>query len=897
MQFDSTGTRRSLAVGDTQYDYFSLAAAAAAGLGDAERIARLPYAARILLENLLRQHALGQSDGTDLDSFAAWLRQRANAAEMGFRPTRVMMPESSGLPLLGDLAAMRDAMSALGGDAATINPRVPVDVIVDHSVMVHESGHAGALLRNMRIEFEQNAERFAFLRWAATAFANLRVFPPGSGICHQINLEHLARVVWSGDVDGRRLAWPDSLIALDSHTAMINSLGVFGWGVGGLEGGAAVLGEPVAVLMPRLTGVRLTGRLRPGVTATDLVLSLTEFQRRHEVIGEFIEYCGPGVDTLALPDRATVSNMTPECGATMCLFPIDAETLRYLRGTGRDAHQLALIETYARAQGLWRDATTPIPEFDRLLEFDLASVEPCVAGPGRPDRRVPLRATRAAFTGATADTGAPRAPLPVPGATHTLGDGDVVIAAITSCTNTSNPAVMLAAGLLARNARARGLAPKPWVKTSLSPGSRVVAGYLEAAGLQDELDALGFQVTGFGCMTCIGHSGPLRPEISAAIGARQLNCVAVVSANRNFDARTHPEARANFLASPPLVLAYALAGTVLIDLETEALGHDAAGQPVYLRDIWPDDAEVRALIERHVTPELVRSRYQEIERGSPDWQTLAVPAGPAWHWDPASHFLLRPPFFEGMGRQPDAPADLRGARILCMLGDMVTTDHISPTGDIGRDTPAGRYLRALGVAPRDFVSYSARRLNHHVMTRGTFANVRLRNELVPGVEGSATLHFPGRAPLDIFAAAERYRQEGVPLVVVGGREYGAGSSRDWASKGTFLLGVRAVIAESFERIHRSNLVTMGVLPLEFPAGVTRQTLGLAGDEVIDLDGLASLGKRGTVGCTIRRATGESERVALLARIDSAAELAYWRHGGILRCVLRERLATGGAARV
>ena len=898
MQFDSTSFRRTLAVAGTPYDYWSLAAAQEAGLVSAADLARLPYSLRIVLENLLRQHGRGQDDG-GLTAFAAWLPSRSGDCEIGFRPTRVMMPESSGLPLLGDLAAMRDAVIELGGDEAAarrINPLVPVDVIVDHSVMVHEAGHANALARNMRIEFEQNAERFGFLRWASQAFDNLRVFPPGSGICHQINLEHIARVVWSGEENGRRVAFPDSLIALDSHTAMINALGVFGWGVGGLEGGAAVLGEPVAVLIPKTTGCKLTGRLRPGVTATDLVLTLTELQRKQGVVGQFVEYYGPGVDTLSLQDRATVSNMTPECGATMCMFAIDAETLRYLRGTGRDAHQIALVEAYAKAQGLWRDARTPVPEYDQWMELDLGSVAPCMAGPGRPDKRVPLAATRAALEAAT---GPLKGKVPVAGADFGLADGDVVIAAITSCTNTSNPAVMVGAGILARNARRRGLAPKPWVKTSLSPGSKVVAGYLEQSGLQEDLDALGFHVTGFGCMTCIGHSGPLPPAVVEAIEHNDLACVAVVSANRNFDARTHPNARANFLASPPLVVAAALAGSIAIDLENDPLGHDRAGQPVYLRDVWPDDEEIRAIIEAQLTPQLVRARYADIERGSPAWQGLSAGADTLYPWDRASHFLLRPPFFEGMTREVAPQGDIAGARMLGMFGDMTTTDHISPTGDIGKNTPAGRYLQGLGVAPRDFVSYSARRQNHHVMTRGTFANVRIRNEIVPGTEGSATLHFPGGTAMDIYAAAQRYRAEGVPLVVVAGREYGAGSSRDWASKGTDLLGVKAVIAESFERIHRSNLVTMGVLPLQFPAGVTRQTLGLTGSETFDLAGIATLEKGGTVRCTIRRAAGGATTLDLLARVDSQAELEYYRHGGIIRYVLRRKLdeaeTTGGGS--
>ena len=883
MQFDSNTTRRTLEVNGESYQYFSLAAAQSADLAG---IDRLPYTLKILLENLLRRHAMGESDASDLTAFAGWLKDHGSDCEVGFSPTRVMMPESSGLPLLGDMAAMRDAMVELGGDARDINPLVPVDVIVDHSVMVDQAGHAGALQHNMDLEFRQNSERYGFLRWASVAFANLRVFPPGSGICHQINLEHIARVVWTCEQDGQRYAYPDSLIALDSHTAMINSMGIFGWGVGGLEGGAAVIGEPVSVLIPRTAACRLTGRLRPGVTSTDLVLSITELMRRHDVVGKFIEYCGPGVDSLTLEDRSTISNMTPECGATMCFFPIDGETLRFLRTTGRDAQLIALVEAYARAQGLWRDANTPIPDYELLIELDLATIEPCLAGPGRPDKRQTLRSMAGVFLAANP---VHKAPVSVPGTDYSLNSGDVVIAAITSCTNTSNPAVMIGAALLARNAARRGLKPKPWVKTSLSPGSRVVAGYLERSGLQAAFDAFGFHITGFGCMTCIGHSGPLPQAIVDTIETNDLACVAVLSSNRNFDARTHPNARANFLASPPLVVAYALAGTVLTNLDVDALGHDTDGKPVYLRDVWPDDTEIRAIIDTTLTAELVLSKYENIQRGTPEWQAISAGSSRLYPWDVSSDFLLRPPFFEGMTRHATALVDIRGARVLGMFGDMITTDHISPTSNIGKNTPAGLYLKSLGVEPRDFVSYSARRLNHHVMTRGTFANVRLVNEMTPEVEGSSTRHQPDGAAMDIFAAAEQYRTEGVPLIVIGGLEYGAGSSRDWASKGTDLLGIRAVIAESFERIHRSNLVTMGVLPLQFPAGVTRKTLALDGSEKFDLQGLATLSKRGTVRCTITRANSQTQSLDLLARIDSFAEVAYFQHGGIIKYVLRKKL--------
>jgi len=890
--FNSNKTRRVLQVGGREYQYFSLVAAQDEGL---EGVTALPFSLKILLENLLRRHASGSSDAADLNAFRHWLNERNTDCEVSFCPTRVMMPESSGIPLLGDMAAMRDAMVQLGGDASDINPVVPVDVIVDHSVTVEQAGTAEAQVRNMALEFEQNSERFGFLRWASEAFSRLRVFPPGSGICHQINLEHLARVVWSDDIDGVPTAWPDSLIALDSHTAMINSMGIFGWGVGGLEGGAAVLGEPVSLVIPGTVGCKLTGSLRPGVTATDLVLTLTELMRRHDVVGKFVEYFGPGVDALTLQDRSTVSNMTPECGATMCFFPVDAETLRFLAVTGRDAAQISLVEAYARAQGLWRDAHTPVPRYDQCIEFDLGTVEPCIAGPGRPDKRVPLHASASAF-----DSGFPagRGPVPVDGCDFELQRGAVVLAAITSCTNTSNPAVMVGAGLVARNAQRRGLKPKPWVKTSLSPGSRVVADYLEKSGLQSALDALGFNITGFGCMTCIGNSGPLAPAIVNAIETHDLACAAVLSGNRNFEGRVHQNIRANFLASPGLVIAYALAGSVRTNLESDPLGHDEHGAPVYLRDLWPDDHEIRAIIEQTLTPEVVRGRYHDIHLGSPAWQGLRATGSTLYNWDADSHFLVRPPHFEGMASEAAPLEDIRAARILGMFGDMLTTDHISPTGTIGKATPAGQYLQQIGIAPRDFVSYASRRLNYRVMTRGTFANVRLRNEMTPGIEGSSTRHFPSGEQMSIFAAAERYRTEGVALVVIGGLEYGAGSSRDWASKGTDLLGVRVVIAESFERIHRSNLVTMGVLPLEFPAGVTRKTLALDGSEVLDFTGLTGQLKRcAPIRCSIRRSNGETLMIDLVARLDSLAEVEYYRNGGIIKHVLRKKLAEQAASSV
>jgi aconitate hydratase len=898
---DALALARVLHVDGVEYHYFSLAEAASIGLAGVDR---LPFSTRVFVENLVRQRALGQSGPEDLRNLAAWLAAgEAGGAghpdcEIGFRPARMMMPDSSGITLLGDMAAMRDAMVDLGGDPRRINPQIQLDFIVDHSVMVEAQGRPDALAFNMAREFEQNRERYEFLRWGSRAFGNLRVFPPGSGILHQINLEYLASVVFTAEVDGRTLAYPDSLIAMDSHTAMTNALGVVGWGVGGLEGGTVALGEPISILIPEVVGCRLVGRLPAGATATDLALTVTQAMRRHGVIAKVVEFFGSGVDTLTLPERATLSNMTPEYGANMGFFSVDAETLAFLSLTGRSPAQVALVEAYCKAQGLWRDSAQPSPDYAQVVEIDLAAIEPCMAGPGRPDARVPLAQVPAAFASvvgaSVSGSSVPAAPaavrVPLAGMGDTLGDGDVAIAAITSCTNTSNPMVMLAAGLLARNARRRGLKPPARVKTSLSPGSRVVADYLARSGLQEDLDALGFQVTGFGCMTCMGNSGPLAEDVREAIDAARLATVAVLSGNRNFDARIHPSVRANFLASPPLVVACAIAGTVTRDLTCEPLGHDLQGQPVYLREIWPDADEVRAVLKATLDAGLFTERYRTILDGTPQWQALQAPDTPRHDWRVGSHFIIRPPFFEGIPPVPQAVQPLQGARTLLMLGDMVTTDHISPIGAIPADGPAGRYLQSLGVAPKDFVNYAARRLNHEVMVRGTFANLRLRNELTPGVEGSSTLHLPSGEAMSVHEAAERYRADGVPLVVVAGREYGAGSSRDWAAKGTALLGIRAVIAESFERIHRSNLVGMGVLPLQLPEGTTRKTLGLTGHETFDIDTVvAAQAPRVPVACTINRADGSRTTVTLTARLDTRLETEYYRHGGIVQYVLRKFL--------
>jgi len=880
-------TRRELRVGGAVFDYYSLAAAEALGLAG---VARLPCSLKVVLENVLRQHAEGRSDGGDIAAVAGWLASRRAEREIAFRFTRVLMPDSSGVPLLGDLAAMRDAMIRLGGDPGRLNPSVPVDLVVDHSVMVDAYGSADAASRNAALELERNAERYAFLRWGAQAFDRLRIVPPGSGICHQVNLEYLARVVWTSDPAGgtRPIAYPDSVLGMDSHTAMINSLGILGWGVGGLEGGAGALGESVAMLVPEVVGCRLAGKPRPGVTATDVVLTITQALRRHRVVDKFVEYFGPGVAELALPDRATIANMSPENGATMGFFPVDVETLRYLRLTGRDEAQVALVEAYCKEQGLWRDATTTPAEFTEVIEIDLSAVEPSVSGPSRPQDRVPLAAAPAAFGNfLSASTARKRA-----SSGSSLKDGDVVIAAITSCTNTSNPEVMIGAGLLARNAVTRGLRGRPWVKTSLSPGSRVVADYLARSGLQRSLDALGFQPVGFGCMTCMGNSGPLPAAAAEAIEADGAMAVAVLSGNRNFEGRIHPSVRANFLASPPLVVAYALAGSVLVDLASEPLGKDGKGRPVYLRDIWPDGAEIREIIGQVITPALFRERYATVLEGTSEWRALRGARGTTFAWDPASTFIRRPPFFDDMAAAPPEVEDIRGARVLAMFGDMLTTDHISPIGTISKGTPAAEYLASLGVAPRDFVNYAARRLNHDVMIRGTFANVRVRNEMTPDVEGSSTVHYPDGERLPIHVAAARYRGEGVPLVVIAGAEYGAGSSRDWAAKGTRLLGVRAVIAESFERIHRANLVGMGVLPLQFPEGVTRKSLGLTGAELVNVAGIRGYATpRSELECTITRADGRRDRTRLLSRLDTTREVDYFRNGGLLHHVVRHRLNT------
>ena len=888
---DSLKSRRTLHVSGKAYDYFSLEAAGAS-LPGAER---LPFSLKVLLENLLRFEDGRSVTRADLEAVAAFSRDGHADREIAFRTARVLMQDFTGVPAVVDLAAMRDAMRNLGGDAKKINPLVPVDLVIDHSVQVDFFGSESAAQRNEELEYQRNGERYAFLRWGQAALDDFRVVPPGTGICHQVNLENLAQVVWTREENGRTIAYPDTVLGTDSHTTMVNGLGVLGWGVGGIEAEAAMLGQPMSMLLPEVIGFKLEGQLREGTTATDLVLSVTQMLRKKGVVGKFVEFYGPGLDALPVPDRATIANMSPEYGSTCCFFPVDRETIGYLAFTSRDPARVALVEAYAKAQGLWRDATSLDPVFTDTLALDLGTVEPSIAGPRRPQERVALAGAAAAFAAALPELAKgsldPDAAVSVKGESFSLHHGDVVIAAITSCTNTSNPGVMIAAGLLAQKAAARGLKRRPWVKTSLAPGSKVVADYLEKAGLQQPLDQLGFNLVGFGCTTCIGNSGPLDAPIDAALRAGNLVVGAVLSGNRNFEGRIHPLVRANYLASPPLVVAYALAGSLLKDLTREPLGEDRDGKPVFLHEIWPSAAEVTATLRAALTPEMYHRRYADVSRGDARWQAVGSSSSLVYDWDANSSYVKRPPYFDGMTREPAPVRDIRAARVLALLGDSITTDHISPAGSIATESPAELYLLSLGVAKKDFNSYGARRGNHEVMLRGTLANVRLRNELAPGTEGGWAMLLPEGAVMSIYDAAMKYRERGVPLVIVAGKEYGSGSSRDWAAKGTQLLGVRAVIAESFERIHRSNLVGMGVLPLTFPEGVTRKTLGLDGKEVFDLEGLGrELHPRMTVRCRITREGGAVEDVGLLCRIDTLDEIEYYRHGGILHYVLRQLLA-------
>jgi aconitate hydratase len=899
---NSFGTRTELRVGEETFDIFSLTALAASGF---LQVARLPYSLRILLENLLRTEDGRAVKADDVRTLATWDSTAKRQKEIAFTPARVLLQDFTGVPAVVDLAAMRDGIARLGGDPAKVNPLQPVELVIDHSVQVDHFGHAGAFQLNADLEFVRNRERYSFLRWGQTAFENFRVVPPDTGIVHQVNLEYLARVVFDRRDGARQLAYPDTLVGTDSHTTMVNGLGVVGWGVGGIEAEAAMLGQPISMLIPEVLGFRLRGRLPEGATATDLVLTITEILRRQGVVGKFVEFFGDGLAGLTIADRATLSNMCPEYGATIAVFPIDAITLDYLRLTGRDERRVALVEAYARAQGLFHDARTPEAAYAETIELDLATIEPCLAGPRRPQDRVSLHQVGRGFAQAldslrpvgkagAAKAAAPAATVPAGVATETLGDGAVVIAAITSCTNTSNPSVLIAAGLLAKRAVERGLRVKPWVKTSLAPGSKVVTEYLKQAGLTTYLDQLGFQLVGYGCTTCIGNSGPLPEDVSAEVKTRNLVVASVLSGNRNFEGRIQPQVRANYLASPPLVVAYALAGWITTDLTAEPLGTDPSGKPVYLRDIWPAEREIQKAMLSSVRAEMFRDVYAEVFRGDERWAALDVPEGDRFAWDPASTYIRNPPFFEDLTMVPRPPTNITGARALAVLGDSITTDHISPAGSIAADSPAAKYLQEHGVQPRDFNQYGARRGNHEVMMRGTFANIRLRNQLAPGTEGGWTTYMPGDEVMTIFDAAMKYKAAGTPLLILAGKEYGSGSSRDWAAKGTMLLGVGAVIAESFERIHRSNLVNMGVLPLEFLAGQNRASLGLTGREVFDLVGIAtSLQPRGQIRVVARGEQGRATEFSVTVRIDTPEELAAFRHGGILPYVLRQLVAGKG----
>jgi aconitate hydratase A / 2-methylisocitrate dehydratase len=884
---DSLSTRQTLAVKDKTYEIHSLRAAEKA-LGD---LSKLPFSLKILLENLLRHEDGAKVSVEDIRALAAWLETKTSEREIAFQPSRVLMQDFTGVPAIVDLAAMRDAMTKLGGDPEKINPLNPVDLVIDHSVMVDRFGTAKAFAENVAFEMERNRERYEFLRWGQQAFANFRVVPPGTGICHQVNLEYLAKAVWAEKAGKTWQAFPDTLVGTDSHTTMVNGLGVLGWGVGGIEAEAAMLGQPLSMVIPEVVGFKLKGKLKEGTTATDLVLTVTEMLRRHGVVGKFVEFFGPGLDELTVPDRATIANMSPEYGATCGFFPVDRAVVEYLRFTGRDEEAVALVEAYCREQGLWRDANTPDPSFTATLELNLGKVEPSLAGPKRPQDRIALSKAAKDFKRQLEDVygkkGDDELYAKIEGEDFVLSHGDVAIAAITSCTNTSNPSVMLAAGLLARAALRRGLKVKPWVKTSLAPGSQVVSDYLAKAGLQGDLDALGFNLVGYGCTTCIGNSGPLAEPISKAINEKGLVVASVLSGNRNFEGRISPDVKANYLASPPLVVAYALAGSMKVDITREPLGKDKYGKAIYLKDIWPTNAEVGDMILKVITSDMFKTRYADVFKGDEAWRSMKVAKGKTFDWQEKSTYVQNPPYFAGMKRKPAALADVKGARILAVLGDSITTDHISPAGAIKKDSPAGQYLIENGVEPKAFNSYGSRRGNHEVMVRGTFANVRLKNEMAEGREGGFTKHYPSDEIVSIFEAAMRYRKDGVPLVVFTGKEYGTGSSRDWAAKGTLLLGVKAVIAESFERIHRSNLIGMGVLPLEYKPGESRATLELTGAETVSLAGLAGgVAPHARLKLVIKRPGGSATETEATARIDTASEAEYFAHGGILPFVLR-----------
>ena len=894
---DSFKARTTLDVNGKQHVIWGLSAL------PAEKVARLPYSLKILLENLLRFEDGVNVTGKDIQALLDWDAKAAPSYEISFTPARVIMQDFTGVPCVVDLAAMREAITRLGGDAEKVNPLAPAELVIDHSVQVDEYGTAGSLAANNRIEFERNGERYSFLRWGQSAFHNFKVVPPNTGIVHQVNLEFLGRVVFAKDGTPTE-AYPDTVVGTDSHTTMINGLGVLGWGVGGIEAEAAMLGQPVTMLIPQVIGFKLSGQLQPGATATDLVLTVTEILRKKGVVDKFVEFFGDGLANLPLADRATIGNMSPEFGSTCAIFPIDEETIRYLKLSGRPPEQVALVEAYARAQGMWRVNGQKPADYTDVIELDLATVEPSLAGPSRPQDRVPLKSAKAAYEKAFAKQSEERAKknpgatgkgtTTVDGKTFDVKDGAVLIAAITSCTNTSNPYVLIAAGLVARNARKAGLTAKPWVKTSLAPGSRVVTDYLSAAGLLDELAGIGFNGVGYGCTTCIGNSGPLKPEISAAVKAGDVIACSVLSGNRNFDGRVHPEVKQNYLASPPLVVAYALAGSLDLDLNNEALGTDSKGTPIFLKDIWPSPVEVADYVHKFITSEMFKRSYAGVFEGDERWRAIQVPAGKIYTWDAKSTYVKNPPYFDGMTMTPSVKGDIAGASVLGLFGDSITTDHISPAGNISKTSPAAEYLMAQGVQPVDFNQYGARRGNHEVMMRGTFANIRLRNLLLPGTEGGITLHIPSGETLSIFDAAMKYKAAGTPLIILAGKEYGSGSSRDWAAKGTMLLGVKAVIAESFERIHRSNLIGMGVLPLQFLPGQNPQALGLTGKESFSITGGSDPARR-TVSVTATPAEGAPISFEARVRIDTPKEREYYTHGGILHYVLRQLAASGKAA--
>jgi len=887
---DTLKTRRTLDVGGKEYDYFSLKAAEGT-IGD---VSRLPYTLKVLLENLLRYEDGVSVKTADIQALADWQKEQRISHEIAYRPARVLMQDFTGVPAVVDLAAMRDAMANMGGDPELINPLAQCDLVIDHSVMVDKFGTANAFKENVDLEMERNAERYEFLKWGQSSFDNFNAVPPGTGICHQVNLEYIADTVWTSDEGGRTVAYPDTCVGTDSHTTMINGLAVLGWGVGGIEAEAAMLGQPVSMLIPEVVGFKLTGKLKEGITATDLVLRVVEMLRELGVVGKFVEFYGDGLDELTLADQATIANMGPEYGATCGFFPVSQQTLDFLTFTGRDEETVALVEAYAKEQGMWRGAGTPDPVYTKTLELDISTVKPALAGPSRPQDRVDLDNAKNAFVGEVlknAGKDTDEAEYAVDGEDYTLTHGDIGIAAITSCTNTSNPGVLIAAGLVAKKANELGLKTQPWVKTSLAPGSQVVTDYLDKAGLSEHLDAMGFNLVGYGCTTCIGNSGPLAAPISKTINDNSLVCASVLSGNRNFEGRVSQDLKASYLASPPLVVAYAIAGSMKVDITTEPLGKGKDGQDVFLKDVWPTNAEIHDAISASLNRQMFIERYANVFDGTPEWQAVPVSEGKTYAWSDDSTYIQHPPYFEGMGKDVAPTANVMGARPLALLGDSITTDHISPAGAIKADSPAGEYLQSKGVARKDFNSYGSRRGNHQVMMRGTFANVRLRNLMAPGTEGGWTTHQPSGEVMSIYDASMKYQEAGTPLVVVGGKEYGTGSSRDWAAKGTNLLGVKAVLVESFERIHRSNLVGMGVLPLQFKEGDSRESLNLTGTETFDVTGVeGTIEPRQDVQVTVHYADGSSKEITVLCRIDTENEVDYYKSGGILHYVLR-RLAS------